>query len=68
MAILETRTPFLELVQKVKDFLHLDYIRYAIGKDHQNGKPVSKVAICVGSGMERLKKKKKNKFRFKTKN
>jgi len=50
MAILETRTPFLELVQKVKDFLHLDYIRYAIGKDHQNGKPVSKVAICVGSG------------------
>ncbi|ORY46195.1 NGG1p interacting factor 3 [Neocallimastix californiae] len=50
MAILETKTPFLELTEKVKKFLNLDYIRYAIAKSHKNGEPVSKVAICVGSG------------------
>lgn len=50
MAILETKMPFLELTKQVKEFLHLDYIRYAIAKGHQNGEPVSKVAICVGSG------------------
>jgi len=51
MAILETKMPFLELTKQVKEFLHLDYIRYAIAKGHQNGEPVSKVAICVGSGI-----------------
>jgi len=60
MAILETKTPFLELTEKVKKFLNLDYIRYAIAKSHKNGEPVSKVAICVGSGRILKKKKKKN--------
>ncbi|ORX54754.1 NGG1p interacting factor 3 [Piromyces finnis] len=50
MAILENKISFLELTKQVKEFLHLDYIRYAIAKGHQNGESVSKVAICVGSG------------------
>lgn len=50
MAVLNKEASFIEIVKKVKSFLNLKYIRYAQCEEHKNNKPVSKIAICVGSG------------------
>lgn len=50
IANLESPISFLELTKKVKEFLNLDYIRYAEAKGHKSGEPAKRIAICVGSG------------------